>query len=73
MSVSRFKGLGEMNAEQLWDTTLNPITRKLMMVSIEEENLKQITKKFNLLMSRSESSSRRSWLEKNGDDANLDF
>ncbi len=73
LSISRFKGLGEMNAEQLWETTLNPITRKLMMVSIENENFKQITQKFNLLMSRGESSSRRSWLEKNGDDANLDF
>ena len=73
LSISRFKGLGEMNAEQLWETTLNPATRKLMMVSIEDENLKKIKKKFNLLMARGESSSRRSWLEKNGDDADLDY
>jgi DNA gyrase subunit B len=36
VEVSRFKGLGEMNAEQLWDTTMNPATRTLLRVEIED-------------------------------------
>ena len=36
IGISRFKGLGEMNAEQLWDTTINPETRRLMQVRIED-------------------------------------
>ncbi len=35
-TVSRFKGLGEMDADQLWDTTMNPATRKLVRITIEE-------------------------------------
>ena len=36
VEVSRFKGLGEMNPEQLWDTTVNPETRRLLQVRIED-------------------------------------
>ena len=64
-TVSRFKGLGEMSPEQLWETTLNPDTRRVLQVSIEEalEDSREI---FNMMMARENASQRREWMETYG-------
>jgi topoisomerase-4 subunit B len=72
-SISRFKGLGEMSAEQLWETTLNPDTRRLSLVALGEVDAMGTTKRFHLLMGRTEASSRRAWLEEKGHEAEADL
>lgn len=71
-SISRFKGLGEMNAEQLWDTTMAPDTRRLMPVQHGAIGIEGTEKMFDMLMARSESAQRRSWLESKGNLADID-
>ncbi len=70
-SVSRFKGLGEMSSEQLWDTTMNPDTRRLMKISVGDMNEAVAT--LNMLMSKHESQARRNWIEDHGDQAEADI
>lgn len=59
-NLQRYKGLGEMNADQLWETTMNPQTRTLLQVSIDDALLAQ--KKVSLLMG-DKASLRREWLD----------
>ncbi len=61
-TVQRYKGLGEMNADQLWDTTMNPKTRNLIRVNIED--LSDAEKQIDILMG-DDASRRRQWLESN--------
>jgi topoisomerase-4 subunit B len=58
--IQRYKGLGEMNAEQLWETTMNPETRTLVKVSIDDEA--EAENQIEVLMGN-DSARRRDWLE----------
>ena len=48
--IQRYKGLGEMDAEQLWDTTMDPEHRILQKVMIDEENVSEVDLTFTTLM-----------------------
>ena len=71
-SISRFKGLGEMNAEQLWDTTLNPDTRRLLQVSFGAHGFAATVEALTKLMGKGEAQARRELMELRGDDVEVD-
>jgi len=72
-SISRFKGLGEMSAEQLWDTTMNPDTRRLMPVALGELDFDSTVSRMTMLMGKGEAAARRSWLEEKGNEVEADI
>jgi DNA gyrase subunit B len=67
--VQRYKGLGEMNAEQLWETTMNPSTRTLRQVTIE--SAAEADRIFSMLMGE-EVPPRREFIEQHAKYAKLD-
>ena len=69
-AIARYKGLGEMNAEQLWDTTLNPATRTLKQVTLEDAEKADLA--FDELMG-SEVEGRKKWIMANAKKAALDI
>jgi topoisomerase-4 subunit B len=71
-SISRFKGLGEMSAEQLWDTTLNPDTRRLLRVGYGTLDALATTSSFTKLMGKGEAAARRELMEIHGDAVEVD-
>ena len=50
LNIQRFKGLGEMNAEQLWETTMSPATRTLLQAQVDEEGAGETDRIFSALM-----------------------
>jgi topoisomerase-4 subunit B len=72
-TISRFKGLGEMNAEQLWETTLNPDTRRLMPVTLGTLDFLQTEGLIAKLMGKGEAAARRELMELHGDSVEVDI
>ena len=72
-TISRFKGLGEMSAEQLWDTTMNPDTRRLLPVALGDLGFDLTVSRMTMLMGKGEAASRRSWLEEKGNEVEADI
>ncbi|MFA6370693.1 MAG: DNA topoisomerase IV subunit B [Bacilli bacterium] len=67
--INRYKGLGEMNAEQLWETTMNPASRTLIRVGVEDPLL--VEKRVSILMGK-DAGIRRKWIEENVDFQTVD-
>jgi len=72
-SVGRFKGLGEMNPEQLWETTMNPETRRVVAVHVAPGEAPSARRVFAKLMGKAEAASRREWMEEYGNRVEVDI
>jgi topoisomerase-4 subunit B len=71
-NIARFKGLGEMSPEQLWETTMNPDTRRLARVALGDMAAAETVSTMTMLMGRGESQARRAWLEEHGHEVEAD-
>jgi topoisomerase-4 subunit B len=72
-TISRFKGLGEMSAEQLWETTLNPDTRRLLPVTLGKFDFSGTENLITKLMGKGEAAARRELMELHGDAVEIDI
>ena len=70
VQVQRFKGLGEMNPQQLRETTMDPATRKLVKLTVDE--WQDMEKTMNVLLCKKQVKERRAWLESEGDRISID-
>jgi len=69
INVQRFKGLGEMNPSQLRETTMNPDTRRLVQLTVEEND--DTNAQLDLLLAKKRSQDRKTWLETKGNLADI--
>jgi topoisomerase-4 subunit B len=72
-TISRFKGLGEMSAEQLWETTLNPDTRRLLQVRLGRFDVQGTQGEITKLMGKGEAAARRELMELRADEVEVDI
>ncbi|MFM7227833.1 MAG: DNA topoisomerase IV subunit B, partial [Betaproteobacteria bacterium] len=72
-NIARLKGSGEMSADQLWETTMNPDTRRLLPVALGELDMKASEQRFTMLMGKGEAAARRAWLEEHGNEVEADI
>jgi topoisomerase-4 subunit B len=70
VSVTRFKGLGEMNPSQLRESTIHPDTRRLVQLTIDDAD--QTRSLMDMLLAKKRSGDRKAWLEAKGDLATLE-
>jgi topoisomerase-4 subunit B len=73
IEIGRFKGLGEMNPDQLRETTMDPATRRVLPVHVRAGAFDDTLKMFTLLMGKGEASGRRAWMEEKGDSVEADI
>ncbi|MBI5445576.1 MAG: type IIA DNA topoisomerase subunit B [Deltaproteobacteria bacterium] len=72
IKVQRFKGLGEMNPPQLYETTMNPDTRRVLPLFIEPGQEEDTIARFHRCLGKKEAAARREWIEREGNLAEVD-
>ncbi|HUW36745.1 MAG TPA: DNA topoisomerase IV subunit B [Rhodocyclaceae bacterium] len=73
VEVGRFKGLGEMNPQQLRETSMDPATRRMLRVAMRPGAEQETRRMFSLLMAKGESGGRREWMERKGSGVEADL